>query len=855
MFARLGKKEIISVWTIVFLLGIAAAAWGGRRARIIMRDACAVQADAFAAALDPEQLEALEGGRARSDSPGYSPLETRLARLQAADTRVRWVFLLRSGGSPGRYIFLAGSAKGASPGILRPGDDYGEAGRSPALARTAQTGLASADGPIGGRSETVFVGYSATGGPAGEILGVEMGIYDWTGRLLGEMFPFALYAWLLFGLPFGIVLAVRDTERQRDAVHNLSEAMEQNSSAVQIVDMSSRIEYVNAGLCRQSGYERRELIGHSWRDYSAEQVDPSVFADMVATVRAGRTWHGEWINKRKNGELYPVRGVVTPVKRRDGSLSCFVTVFDDMTPIKRNEEMLRAAVERAEAGDRTKALFLATMSHEVRTPLNGIVGFTSLLLDTPLSAEQREYVQTIQMSGEALIQLTNDILVFTRIESGTLKLEVQQAGPRAAVEDTLDLFGVIAAKKGIELVHWIDDNVPAAVQVDDARLRQILGNLVSNAVKFTTKGVVEVTLRAEREGDPSAGRWKLLFAVRDTGIGIAPENHYRLFKPFSQVDGSITRPHTGTGLGLAISRNLVQMMGGDIRIDSALGQGSLFSFAVPVEAVAGMTRNVPDLSFLRVALCAAPGPFRDEFSRLAQCWQLPLIVDISPAALAGESCEIAFVELTLERAAQFAAKPAGELPWPPEKAFAIVPMGLENNVRSALRTHFCQLLNKPLHHDALMGLLTGIKPADGLGKPIPRNFGLNVLIVEDNLVNQRLVQKLLLNLGCKATVAGNGLVGVEMLTRAKPPFDLVLMDLHMPELDGLGAISRIRSWEEGTAILPTWIAVVTADARPEQKEKAFAAGANDYLVKPVSLTELAAGLRRYVDKRRQWPAA
>ena len=387
------------------------------------------------------------------------------------------------------------------------------------------------------------------------------------------------------------------------------------------------------------------------------------------------------------------------------------------------------------------------------------------------------------------------------------------------------------------------------MQVDDARLRQILGNLVSNAVKFTSKGVVEVTLRAERDGDAAAERWKLLFAVRDTGIGIAPENHDRLFKPFSQVDASITRPHTGTGLGLAISRNLVQMMGGEIRIDSSLGKGALFSFTIPVEAVAGMTRSLPDLSFLRVVLCSAPGPFRDEFSRLAQSWRLPLIVDASPAGLAGEACEIAFVELSLEQAAQYAAKPAGELPWPPEKTFGILPMGLENNRRSALRAHFCQLLNKPLHHDALMGLLTGIKPAEGQAKAIPRNFGLNVLVVEDNLVNQRLVQKLLRNLGCNASVAGNGLVGLEMVTQAKPPFDLVLMDLHMPELDGIGAISRIRRWEEGSGVMPTWIAVVTADARPEQRGKATAAGANDYLVKPVSLTELSACLRRFLDQR------
>ena len=842
---------MIAAWALIFLLSVAAATWGGRRARMSMQEECAVRAGAFAAALDQGQLAALAG--TRQDDPATNAVTVRLARLQASDPRVHWVFLLRPDGISGKFTFLAGSAQVLSPGTLRRGDDYGEASRSPALLRAARTGLASADGPINGRFGTLFVGYAATAGPADEILGVEIGIDDWTGRWWSEAFPFALYAWLLLGLPLGLGLAMRDTERLREAARNLSEAMEQNDSAVVIVDRSGRIEYVNAGLCQQLGYESRELIGRRWRKFQWTGDDPAIAAEMLATVRSGKTWHGEWVNRRRNGEPYPARGIVTPVKRRDGSLSCFVAVFDDMTAIKKNEEMLRAAVERAETGDRTKALFLATMSHEVRTPLNGIVGFTSLLLDTALNAEQREYVQTIQTSGEALIQLTNDILDFTRIEAGTLKLKAQHANPRAAVEDTLDLFGVTAARKGIELLHWIEDNVPAVVQVDDARLRQVLGNLVSNAVKFTSKGVVEVTLRAEREGDAEPARWKLFFAVRDTGIGIAPENYDRLFKPFSQLDASITRRHTGTGLGLAISRNLVQMMGGEIRIDSSLGQGSVFSFTIPVEAVPGMARTVPELSPFPFALCAAPGPFRDEFSRLAGRWRLPLTEGDSPSEFPERPGEIAFVELSLGRARQLAAGPAGYLPWPPQRAYAIVPMGLENDVRSALRTHFYQVINKPLHHDAMMGLLIGIKPSEERRKEIPRNFGVNVLIVEDNLVNQRLVQRLLLNLGCTTAVAGNGLICLEMLSQAKAPFDLVLMDLHMPELDGLGAISRIRGGEAGSGAASVWITVLTADARPEQKQKVFAAGANDYLVKPVSLAELAASLRIHADSRRRRP--
>src|SRR6185503_15123936 len=217
-----------------------------------------------------------------------------------------------------------------------------------------------------------------------------------------------------------------------------------------------------------------------WRSFRGVKPEEGL-GDLVPTVRRGQAWEGEWVNRRKDGSEFPVRGVVTPVRHRDGSLACFVAVFDDVTETKRREAELREARDLAEAGDRAKGHFLATMSHEVRTPLNGIVGFTSLLLDTTLSVEQREYVQTIRSSGEALIQLTGDILDYARIDSGKLKLDLLACDPRDGLEEALDLLATKAAEKNIELLHRCGDDVPSAVLADGGRLRQVLSNLVGNA--------------------------------------------------------------------------------------------------------------------------------------------------------------------------------------------------------------------------------------------------------------------------------------------------------------------------------------------------------------------------------------
>ena len=667
----------------------------------------------------------------------------------------------------------------------------------------------------------------------------------------GAAVAYAGGTWFALGILLGAVILGRDLRRQRAAMRNLLEAVEQSQSAVMIVNLDKRIEYASAGLCHQLGFSHRDMVGRPWRDLLLPDTPPELIAEMAANLKAGRSWQGEWLHRRRDGGTYPLRCSATPVTSRKGGTACFVAVCEDLSEAKGTETVLRAAVERAEATDRTKSRFLATMSHEVRTPLNGIVGFTSLLMETPLNAEQREYVQTIRTSGESLIQLTSDILDFARIESDGLKLEPKAASLRTCVEDTLDIIAVPAAQRNVELLHWVDDAVPAVVMVDDARLRQVLANLVGNAVKFTNDGVVEVRVSAApfaaEAGFPEARR--LEFTVRDTGIGIAPEHHALLFKPFSQLDESVPRRQGGTGLGLAISQNLVRRMGGEITLESSPGRGSTFTFALCLPEAPGVARTTPDLGGLRIAVASRPGAISDEFKRLAARWRVELVSVGAPAELAGAGWDIAFVNLDDELARHFAAEAPGQPPWPASRTYGLVSIGLDHGLRAALRHHFCQIINRPLHHDSLLGLLAGIKPAAASDRPPPKAFGLNVLVVEDNVVNQRLVQKLLINLGCKPVLASNGRIALDELARSPNLFDLVLMDLHMPELDGLGAIEMIRAGAAGEATRRLWITVLTADARAEQREQVIMAGANDYLVKPVSLTELAASLRHHVESK------
>lgn len=856
MRARLYKHRIILALVGVLLAGLLAGHWGYTARRAAILADLAHGAERSAAAFDPGELALLTGTAADRDTPAYKAIKRRLTRYRIVEPQVRFTYIFRQQLKEKRVIFLADSESEGSPDISQPGDVYAEAANSPGLQEILLTGLPTTEGPLQDEFGTWVTGYAlVSDGPAGrEILGVDLAAQDWHRQLLLAGLERAFYTWFLLGLPLLGYVVVRRQFQQQEVIRNLSEAMEQSHSAVMIIDLQSRIEYINAGLCKQTGYGRREVVGRPWREYLSPRMTPETAAEMVSTVRAGLTWSSEWLHLRKDGTYYPVRCTVTPVKRRTGEIACFVAVFEDMTEVKRNEATLREAIDRAEAGDRAKSQFLATMSHEVRTPLNGIVGFTNLLLETPLTPEQREYMQTIRMSGEALIQLTSDILDFARIESGKLKLDPQPCDPRECLEDALDLFATRAAEKKIELLHWTADGVPPAVLLDAGRLRQVLINLINNAVKFTDAGEIEVSLSAKHapgaEGRPDAD-WELEFTVRDTGLGIAAEQQGKLFKPFSQLENSTTRRYGGTGLGLAISRNLVQLMGGQISLASEPGAGSTFTFTVLAPEVKSdvVKPPPPSIAGVRLAIAGESSPLRRELVRLGTRWGA-LVTEATVDQLPGLSWDVALMDVDLVMAAELSQQSQPRPGLPPDKIIGLVPLVLTAATRTALRPHFRLLVNKPVHHDSLRALLAGPATTRGTSAAVfgkANVFDLRVLLVEDNPVNQRLMQRVLGNLGCRWTLADNGRLGVEELARSD--YDVVLMDLHMPEMDGLEAITHIREGKSGERMRQVWIAALTADARADQRERVLAAGANDYLTKPIKQPELSKMLDRFLAQR------
>ena len=644
--------------------------------------------------------------------------------------------------------------------------------------------------------------------------------------------------------------------RYRSIVENAVEGIFQSTP-------DGRYLLVNPALARMYGYASCEELLAGVSDISRSiYVDPAVRDEFKRLMDRDGEVHGlEYEVRRKDGGRLWISEHARAVRDETGRVLYYEGFIQDITRRRGAEDALRAAKEAAEVANRAKSQFLAVMSHEIRTPMNGVIGMASLLLDSPLSAEQRDFVEIIRQSGDSLLTVINDILDFSKIESGKIELEDEEFALRECVESALDLLAPRASKKGLDLLYEIAESAPRRVLGDSTRLRQILVNLLGNAVKFTERGEVVLSLRPEQ----SAGsRVRLHFAVRDTGIGIPAEALDRLFQSFSQVDASTTRRFGGTGLGLAISKRLAEVMGGGMSVESDAGRGATFSFSILVNAAEGAPDAVIEapsraaIEGRRLLIVDDNATNRRILTTLARAHGVgSYAVASGPEALAvlatGERFDFAILDMQMPEmdGAMLARVIRRDHPEADMPLVLLSSLGQRELIGD--RGVFFAYLTKPAKPAQIVDVLaqaaahpgrrTSRSPADG-ARPgsSPRHRSERVLLAEDNAVNQKVALHMLAHLGYRADVAANGHEVLAALRRQ--PYDIVLMDVQMPEMDGCEATTRLRADPMRCAYGRPWVIALTANAVQGDRERCLAAGMDDYVSKPIKIPDLTAALER-----------
>jgi PAS domain S-box-containing protein len=674
-------------------------------------------------------------------------------------------------------------------------------------------------------------------------------------REAGEFAPEVLMTMQTFAAQS--VLAIQNArlfveiQRQRQYAGTL---VETSPVAITTVDAGGTVVGWNPAAVRLFGYTEAEAVGGRVEDLIGTPETREEIRGNINRILTGERLHAIGRRIRKDGSIVDVEMRSMPLIV-DGTEVGFIATYHDIT------ELLQARRE-AETANEAKGAFLATMSHEIRTPMNAVIGMSGLLLNTSLSAEQREYAEIVRQSGDTLLTVINDILDFSKIEAGRLELETQPFDLRECVEGALDLVATRAAEKGLDLAYLLGEGTPGAIVGDVTRLRQVLLNLLSNAVKFTERGEIVLSVTTRRP-DGAGGLPELTFSVRDTGIGIPADRVGRLFQSFSQVDASTTRRYGGTGLGLAISQRLTELMGSHITVTSEVGVGSEFRFtlraapaAAPVPTRRDLTGVQPPLRGKRVLVVDDNATNRRILASHLEVWGMLARVTESPLEAlgwlgGGERFDLGVLDMHMPEmdgvALAHAIRASENGPGMPLILFT----SLGRREARAEEEGFAAYLHKPIKpsqlFDALISVL-GDQPVHvpergtvrtELDAEMATRHPLRLLLAEDNVVNQKVATRLLGQMGYRADIAANGIEAVAAVERQT--YDVVLMDVQMPEMDGFEASREInRRWPSKRPR----IVAMTANAMEGDRELCVAAGMDDYVAKPIRIEELVAALGR-----------